>query len=285
MSSDKAKTGGINYLSRDKLTFGIFVAAAAHALVVFGMVFDWSNPFVDSPEMDVTIVNHQAQDAPEEADFLAQADQQASGTENDSLVPTTDRLADFSGDQRGDFSPVELRAGAAQPSLDNQLSTDSAELAAQPSDRQGNADMDVSQSQDTSAMLARLDTLRQELAKRPRIGTLTSVAATAREDASYQVMLQERIVSTGNRNYPQDLLARQIYGSLRLQLVILPSGQIETVEILQSSGQPLLDRAAVEIARQAGPFDSFPAALRSKYDKIYFIRTWQFLPGGRLGRF
>lgn len=285
MSSETAESGRINYLSRDKLGFGIFVAAAAHALVVFGLVFDWDNRFSDSPEMEVTIVTHQAEEEPEEADFLAQAAQRASGTETESLVPTTDQLADFAGDQSGDYSPVELRAGSSRPSTENNLSTDQSDQAVQASEREGNADQDVQQSSDTSAMLARLDALRQELAKRPRIGTLTSVAATAREDAAYQVMLQERIVSTGNRNYPEELLLRKIYGSLRLQLVILPDGQVESVEILQSSGQPLLDRASVDIARQSAPFDAFPPDLRAKYDKIYFIRTWQFLPGGRLGSF
>ena len=85
---------------------------------------------------------------------------------------------------------------------------------------------------------------------------------------------------TGNRHYPEEALAKEIFGSLRLQLTILPDGRLESADVLESSGQPILDRAAVEIARQAGPFEPFPPAVRAKYDKIVFIRTWQFLPGG-----
>ena len=275
----------INHLSADKLGFGIFIAAAAHAVIVFGLTFDWSGRSQNSPEIEVTIVTHRAEEAPEEADFLAQANQAASGTELDSLVPTTDRVSEFSGADNGEFSQLETRSGALAPSSDSNLSQSQSELQVAATERQGNAEIDSEFSAETSAMLARLDVLRQELAKRPRIGTLTSVVAREREDAAYQVMLQERIVATGNRHYPEDVLAREIYGSLRLQLVLLPDGRIESLEILESSGQPLLDRAAVDIARQASPFDPFPPTLQAKYDKILFIRTWQFLPGGRVGSF
>ena len=270
----------INYLSRDKLGFGFFIAAAAHALVVFGMTFDWREPSDSAPTLDVTLVTHRSDLAPDEADFIAQANQQASGTEDQAMALTTDRLSDFAGDERGDPSPLESRAGTAVDQQRQELLSQ-ANIAAEPSGQQpGDSPVDQAASSEASALQARLDALRQELAKRPRIGTLTSVAARSSEDAAYQLVLQERIVLTGNRHYPEEALAKEIFGSLRLQLTILPDGRLESADVLESSGQPILDRAAVEIARQAGPFEPFPPAVRAKYDKIVFIRTWQFLPGG-----
>ena len=274
--------GSLNYLSGDKFGFGVFIAAAAHGVLVFGLTFDWSLSAPPSPEIDVTIVSHFAESPPEEADFVAQANQEASGTEEDSLVPTTDELSAFVGNESGQFNPYESFAGTLAPTTESALSGDQSELTLEEPEQSGEAISDADLNLESSALMARLDALKQELARRPRIGTLTSVAAQAREDAAYQVMLQERIVTTGNRNYPEQALSAGVFGSLRLQLTILPDGRIESAEILQSSGELVLDQAAVEIARKAGPFDPFSTELLAKYDKIVFIRTWQFLPGGRL---
>ncbi len=275
----QAASEGLNHLSGDKFGFGVFVAAAAHAVIVFGLTFNWNGGSEPAPDIDVTIVSHAANDAPEEADFIAQANQEASGTEENSLVPTTDQVSAFVGADSGQFNPYEAVAGTPDPATQNSMLGDVSDLSVSDPQQTGDAPSDAELSMDATALLARLDVLKQELAKRPRIGTLTSVAAKAREDAAYQVMLQERIVTTGNRNYPEQAVDQGIFGSLRLQLTLLPDGRIESADILQSSGEVLLDQAAVEIARKAGPFDPFLPELSAKYDKIVFIRTWQFLPG------
>jgi len=69
---------------------------------------------------------------------------------------------------------------------------------------------------------------------------------------------------------------------LRMKLIVLPDGTLESTEITESSGSSILDRSAVRIARLSAPFEPFSRELEAKYDKIVFIRTWQFLPGGRL---
>ena len=272
----------LNYLSSDKFGFGVFVAAAAHAVIIFGFTFNWSALPVPSPEIDVTIVSHFADSEPEDADFLAQANQTASGTENQALAITTDQVSSFVGEDSGQFNPYDTTAGTPNPTTQIALSGESSEIATEISEQSGNAPSDSQSSAEASALLARLDALKQELAKRPRVGTLTSVAAKAREDAAYQVMLQERIVAIGNSNFPEQALAEGIFGSLRLHLNILPSGRIESIEITQSSGYAFLDQAAVEIARMAGPFEAFSSELSAKYDIITFIRTYQFLPNSQL---
>ena len=236
----QAANQDLNYLSGDKFGFGVFVAAAAHAVIVFGLTFDWSPLPTPSPEIEVTIVSHTADSAPEDADFLAQANQEASGTEDKALVTTTDQISSFSGDDGGQFNPYEATAGTPDPTTQSALSGESSEIATEIAEQIGNAPEDSQASAEASALLARLDILKQELAKRPRVGTLTSVSAQAREDAAYQVMLQERIVAVGNRNFPEQALADGIFGSLRLHLDILPSGRIDSIEISQSSGYACL---------------------------------------------
>ncbi len=284
MVQSAAKTD-LNYLSGDKFGFGIFVAAAAHAVIVFGLTFDWAGAPRPAPEIDVTIVTHQSLEPPEEVDFVAQANQQASGTEEQVVAPTTDQLSAFVGADNGEFSPYEATAGASSAQSENSLSQNQSEDPIPEAEQVGDAPSDAEINLEATALLARLDVLKQELAKRPRIGTLTSVAARAREDAAYQVMLQERITVVGKSMIPAEEIEGGMTGSARLVLSLLPEGRIESIEVSESSGVPFLDKTAVDIARAAGPFDPFPAELRAKYDKIYFIRTFEFSLSGQLNIF
>ncbi len=270
--------------SGDKFGFSLFVAAAVHAMLILGISFTRSETAGSAPSLAVTLVAHQSFEQPPDADFLAQNNQQASGTEAEPLLPTNTELSPFIGPDTSHPKIEQRRAGLPNENLQalSALGNRQIAQAAPQENQQGDSDRSTEQQQDAQSLLAQLDSLRQEYAQRPKIGTLTSVAAQASDDAAYQMMLQERIVATGNRNYPTESLQRQLFGSVRLKLQILPDGKLETAEILESSGHLVLDRAAVDIARMAGPFPAFPSELRNKYDKIIFIRSWQFLPGGSI---
>ena len=274
----------LNQNTGDRFSFALFIAIAAHALIILGVTFTIPEPSPSASSLSVTLVTHRSDTAPEETDFLAQANQQASGTESERLMPTTTELGPFIGVGSAQFTPPSEPAGASVDTwkiltgVSEQSVTDESEI----DPTVGQDTPEVIPQMDAQSLLAQLDALRQEYARQPRIGTLTSVAARESEEAAYQVMLQERIVSTGNRNYPAESLQHRLYGNVRLKLQILPDGSLETAEILESSGHLVLDRAAVDIARMAGPFPPFPENLRNKYDKIIFIRSWQFLPGGSL---
>jgi protein TonB len=105
---------------------------------------------------------------------------------------------------------------------------------------------------------------------------LTSVATRESADARYLHDWSTRIEQIGNRNYPQEALSRRITGNLRLLVALNPNGTIHRVEILQSSGQRLLDEAAVQIVRLAAPYEAFPPEISRHYDRMEIIRTWRF---------
>ena len=54
------------------------------------------------------------------------------------------------------------------------------------------------------------------------------------------------------------------------------------MRILESSGHPVLDRAALNIVRTAAPFAPFTGELAANYDQVEIIRTWRFERGDRL---
>lgn len=275
----------INANSGDRLGFGLFVAAALHACLIFGFVIESEGGESSVADMEITLVTHYAQETPDDADFWAQQNQEASGTKEDVLMPTSPVTNAMRGENQADGLERQQTSLAVKTAGLEVVSVATNNNDSMRIDTDATEDEVASESEAAArqqAILARLDALQQDYARRPKVGTLTSVSAKARDDAEYQLHLQDRIVATGNANYPAASLNEGVFGSLRLMLTILRDGTLESLEILESSGEVLLDQAALEIARASAPFNSFPETTAQKYDKIVFIRTWQFLPGGRI---
>ena len=57
--------------------------------------------------------------------------------------------------------------------------------------------------------------------------------------------------------------------------VVACSGKLLGVALLRSSGHPILDEAALATVRQAA-YQPFNVAMRKRYDRLSFTRTWQF---------
>ena len=280
----------INAKSGTRLFVGLVFAVIVHLSLILGLTFvallTKSEPAV--ADLEVTLVTHFSDQSPVDADFWAQENQQASGTEEDVRKLTTNEIEAANGENEAEGEDLSQARVSALVSGAQLLTTESDAQAAEVQETKEN---EISEQQRAfeaellarrQAIRAALDVKQQEYAKRPKIGTLTSVSAKARHDAAYQLHLQNKIISNGNANYPVAALKQGLFGDLRLKMILLRDGSLESTEILESSGHVLLDQAALEIARKSAPFDAFPPETASRYDKIVFIRTWQFLPGGFL---
>lgn len=273
----------------DRLSFTLFLALAVHALLVFGVSFTLPDPGQAAPTLDVTLASHRDSQEPDEADYLAQHNQQASGTEEEARQLTTEREAEFADTQVRDINPSpQVQATTPKERRERTLIATTGESERktteelEPEDqeeqqkREGLVEEQPLLSQEIASLQAKLDRQRQEYAKRPRIRRLTSVATRSSFEAEYLHNWGQKIERTGNRHYPKEALNRRITGSLRLSVAINPDGTIHEVDILQSSGQPILDQAAVQIVHLSAPFNSFPREIRKEYDRLEIIRTWNF---------
>ena len=84
--------------SADRLGFTLFIAIAAHAIVVLGVTFaphERARELVST--LDIVLVQHQSEDAPEETDYLAQANQDGGGESDDAQRPATPLRTPFVG--------------------------------------------------------------------------------------------------------------------------------------------------------------------------------------------
>ena len=77
----------------DRFGFTTFLALVFHAAVFLGIGFQLPEPSPSPPSVEVTIATQPSAERPEQADFLAQANQTGSGTEADAVQPTTDMRA------------------------------------------------------------------------------------------------------------------------------------------------------------------------------------------------
>ena len=83
------------------------------------------------------------------------------------------------------------------------------------------------------------------------------------------------------------LLDQPLYGQLVLQLTVGFDGNITDTIVERSSGNPILDKRAQAIARNAGPFGLVPnkvqaRLVRSGYNRLAFIQTFTFARDGTL---
>ena len=99
--------------SADRLGFTLFVAIAAHAIVVLGVTFaphERARELVST--LDIVLVQHSSEEAPEDVDYLAQANQDGGGESEEAERPATPLRAPFVGpipDIAMASPPVEFR--------------------------------------------------------------------------------------------------------------------------------------------------------------------------------
>lgn len=278
----------------DRLSFTLFLALVMHAVVLLGLDFKLPDLSNKSQTIEITLATHKSLHAPDDADFLAQHNQEASGTIDEAKQLTTEKHAEFADSQVRDVNPIpQQQAASIKQKRDQQLLTTiadadrSAPLKLNPDEREeqqkieGLIENQPLISAEIASLQAKLDKQRQEYARRPRIRTLTSVSTKASFDAKYLNDWSEKVEQIGSRNYPKEALSRRITGNLRLSVVINPDGTIYEVNILQSSGQRLLDDAARQIVRLAAPFAPFPPEIRQHTDRLQIIRTWNFEISGK----
>ena len=91
-----------------------------------------------------------------------------------------------------------------------------------------------------------------------------------------------KVERVGNLNYPEAARVQKLYGSLLLTVSIRADGSVEAVEVNRSSGQRILDAAAVRIVEMAAPYAVFPPDVRRDTDILHITRTWTFAKGDEL---
>jgi len=290
-------SGADGELSRERFRFMIFLSACAHALLVLGVGFTYLTDANDEATIEVTLAQYRSQIQPDDADFIAQEDQTVSGSQDEATVPSSPFLSDLNDADINEVRPAPeaqvLNETPEQPKLTTLTSINAEQVIAQqrnaPEQEEKQALSEQSSSEEISlaiaSLQAQLDLQQQAFARQPRKYTLSSASARKSHEASYLDSWRRRVEAVGNINYPVQARQQQVYGNVRMLIALNASGQISETRIIQSSGESLLDQAAVDIVNLAAPFEPFPEELKAEADILEIVRTFRFHEGNTLSSY
>ena len=94
--------------------------------------------------------------------------------------------------------------------------------------------------------------------------------------AEYVEEWRRRVEIIGNLYYPEEVALKNISGDLLLDVAIDKKGNLKGVKILRTSGNPVLDGAAINIVKLAAPFSPLPEKVTEDTDILHITRTWKF---------
>jgi protein TonB len=276
----------------DRLGFTLMIAALVHLALILGVGFSYVKPEKISQTLEITLAPFKSDTKPKDADFLAQENQQGSGTLDKKAVPKTTEIAPYQDTRINKVTPppaakpvvkqeapktaVATKAQAPQKTVAkrDEVKPDEPKKAAPTFDS-------AQLNSEIASLEAELADEQQAYAKRPKIHRLSAASTMRDKGAWYKEDWRKKIERIGNLNYPEEARRQQIYGSLRMMVSINRDGSLYEVLVLESSGQPLLDQAAQRIVRLAAPFAPFTGDL-ADIDRLEIIRTWKFARGDKL---
>ncbi len=248
-------------LNDDRLGFALFLAAVIHGMIILGISFSPELSRVPQRVLDVTIALAPSHTRPETVDFLSDNHQVS---DEKPTVPLKSRPLSQSAEPPQPFQPSETRA-----IKDSVTPMEKPRLTKKAMTRPLQADLRQFRS-------PQQDPKKDFLFSDDRVQRLSRANAAASPEAFYLRSWQRKVETIGNLNYPEAARRAGIYGKLRLLVAIRADGSLKEILVLESSGQSLLDQAAINIVALAEPFPPFSEALRETTDVLEIVRTWQF---------
>ena len=108
-----------------------------------------------------------------------------------------------------------------------------------------------------------------------KIKKLQANSLVSNEEAMYLNLWQREIESTGDRLIPLKDIA---YTDSKVQIMATVDsfGNLIKSEILISSGNPDVDKMAIDILEEAAPFAPFDPKMLNEYSILEIIRDWNF---------
>ena len=178
--------------THDRIGFTLSMAIALHVAVVLGLGFAMNIPEASrSSRLDITLSTHKSDSAVLDADFIAQTNQQASGSDTAKKELTTSHLAEVnSANIQQTQTQLELQASPSEQSLSVLSSSAANKRGASTTKVDSNSNADANAANDAfqrqleiASLQAKLDKEQQVYARLPRVRRTTAVATKAAFDA------------------------------------------------------------------------------------------------------
>lgn len=270
----------------DRLGLTLFLAIAFHALVILGISFQQEDARKSEiiNTLDVTLVQTSSDQAPEQADYIAQEQQQGGGNTRERVrhqpepqQPSVVEQPAPSSESAQAAAPPAPKRTAPQVVTQTESPKKTPEQNAAP---KAPAEAPVSaaelmqRSREIARIEARLETSKR-LYSRSDSKVLTANTRKA-EDAAYLNAWIRKVEQIGSLNYPDEARRQNLSGELEMEVTLNADGSLVNIEMLRSSGHEVLDEAARRIVRLAAPFAAVPANVLDGDQQLRIRRRWRF---------
>ncbi len=284
--------------SSERLSMTIFFALTIHAIIILGVSFDLEllKDASDLSTMEITLVHNKNDEAPEEADYLAQANQIGGGNIDDKVRPsspfsnpTPTQEQGFAPNSRDEVAPPKIKEKTEQQEL---LTIDKAKEKVFSEKQQEIIPIETTKvtaaqllerSRELAQISAEINRLKQTYQKNPEHTYINAANAKQHRFASYLDAWRSKVERLGNINYPSEAVQNHITGQLTMDVAINPDGSLLSVKILRSSGHAVLDKAAIRIVRLASPYLPLTKEILKDTKVLHIPRVWRFKNNNRLG--
>jgi protein TonB len=277
----------------NRFSAALLFAVALHATVILGVQFSAVHKHkLAPPSLEVVLVQTASRSAPDEPKYIAQANQQASGSTDIKDRPSdpltgatpqpTEGIAPFTmtTSTQANLKPLESliisRAQSPEKFIADEKHQPDKNVITKHQSPLDQRELEIAQ------LTAELADSEKHYAQRPRINFIDTLSAKTAIEAAYIKAWVEKVEHIGNLNYPDEARRRKLNGALILHVLLDNNGKVLKVRVGSPSGQQVLDDAAVRIVKLASPFDRFPNDMREAYDQLMITRTWVFQAGTAL---
>ncbi|AXY57846.1 energy transducer TonB [Acinetobacter chinensis] len=261
----------------------VIMAAVLH-LLVLSVQFTMSEP-QDAAVREIAVTMRPSETEVKNADFLAQADQQGSGTFREAHRMSSDMPAPMIDQSAGEQKQESREQMQQKKELSFEekvlMTTLSWQKEAEQNRRKKAADEMNSQYQAKAAMIASLEAQylqrQQNFSRQQKIKTVDGIQAKQDMTAAYMEKFRQKVEFYGNRYYPDLAKAQQLAGEVRLMVILNQNGGIRAIRLIEGSGHSVLDEAAKASVRKAAPFGAFDVKMKD-ISELRIVRTWRFDP-------
>lgn len=263
------------------LQLALLVSFGVHAALLTVRFVDpasFDRIFKDMP-LEVILVNARSNEPPAKAQAIAQASlagggEAAAGRATSPLPPSQ---ATEAGDAMEEARRQVQSLQEQQTQLLAQIRRELARLPPPDPKRDEGTPEAQAQAEQRRQLVQQLAEIEKRINEENARPKKRYVSPSTREEvyAIYYDQMRRRIEDRGTRNFPEQN-GRKLYGELTMIVTIDAAGRVLESEIVQSSGQPALDRRAAAIVKAAEPFGSFSSAMRAQADQIVVVSRFRF---------
>lgn len=276
----------------DRLGATLALSAVLFGVLILGVGFALDRAAPVAPTLDVILTETRSEAPPEDADFIAQANNRGGGESDRPERPREEQLAPVPKPEPG-VAPEPMVAQAPPPEPEpvprvlstvgaspNRLPLPEDQRDARPEPLPSGQEL-VDQSLEMARLAAEIERRQELMAKRPK-RKFVSASTREYEFAAYLRAWVAKVERVGNLNYPDEARRRGLGGRLVMTVAVRRDGSVEDVLLNDSSGLGVLDQAAMRIVRLAEPFPPLPQT-KEQVDVLHITRTWQFQNGSVIG--